>query len=67
MASYARTIIINIYPFESQRRVFSTFDNSFYFKIRREHQKISYERHAYESVDVRSLFWVTFKASLLRD
>ena len=34
------------------------YDQNFYFKIRREHQKNSYERRAYESVDVRSLFWV---------
>ena len=27
------------YPFESQRRVYSTFDQNFDFKIRREHQK----------------------------
>ena len=38
--------------------VFSTFDQNFDFKIRREHKKYSYERRAYESVDVRSLFWV---------
>ena len=44
------------YPFGSQHRVFSTFDKNFYFKIRRENQKNSYERRAYESVDVRSLF-----------
>ena len=30
----------------------------FDFKIRREHKKNSYERCAYESVDVRSPFWV---------
>ena len=35
-----------------------TFDQNVYFKIRRENQKISYERRAYESVDVRSPFWV---------
>ena len=38
--------------------MFSTFDQNFDFKIRREHQKNSYERRAYESVDVRSLFRV---------
>ena len=36
--------------------VFSTFNQNFDFKIRRDHQKIFYDRHAYESVDVRSLF-----------
>ena len=29
-----------------------------YFNIKRGHQNISYVRRAYESVDVRSLFWV---------
>ena len=42
----------------SQRKVFFTFDQIFDFKIRREHQKTSYECRAYESVDFRSLFWV---------
>ena len=41
----------------SQRRVYFTIAQNFYFKIRREHQNICYERRAYESVDVRSLFW----------
>ena len=41
-----------VYPFESQLRIFSTFDQNFDFKIRKDHQKISYERHVYESVDV---------------
>ena len=50
-------IYIYIYIY-TQNRVFSTFDQNFDFKIRREHQKNSYERSAYESVDVRSLFWV---------
>ena len=36
----------------------NTLDQNFYFKIRKEHQKNSYERRAYESVDIRSLFWV---------
>ena len=45
-------------PIESQRRVFSTFDQNFDFKIKRDHKKNSYKRRAYESVDVRSLFWV---------
>ena len=36
----------------------STFDQNFDFKLKRDHQKISYERRAYESVDVRNLFWV---------
>ena len=47
-----------IYPLEPQRRVFSTFDQNFDFKIRREHQKNYNERRAYELVDVRSLFRV---------
>ena len=45
-------------PFESQGRVFFTFDQNFDFKIRRDHQKNFFEPRAYESVDVRSLFWV---------
>ena len=63
---------IYIYPFESHRRLFSTFDQNFDFKIRWDMaslsylklvmdgsiKKFSYERRAYESVDVRSLFWV---------
>ena len=32
-----------LYPFGSQRRVFFAFDQNFNFKIRREHQKNSYE------------------------
>ena len=46
------------YSFGSQRSVFSTFDQIFNWKIRRKHQKIFYECRAYESVDVRILFWV---------
>ena len=52
------SIYIYMYTFDSERRVFCTFDQNFDFKIRREHQKISYKRRAYESVDVRSLFWI---------
>ena len=37
---------------------YSTFDNNFDFKIRREYQKVSCERRVCESVDVESLFWV---------
>ena len=48
----------SLYPFGSQRKVFSTFDQNFDFKKGREHKKNSYERRAYEPVDVRSLFWV---------
>ena len=51
------------YPFEFQRTIFSTFDQNPDFKIRRDHQKISYEHRAYESVDVRSLFWVVSRMS----
>ena len=51
-------IALSLYPFESQRRAYSTFVRNFDFKTRREHKKNSYERRAYESVDVRSLFWV---------
>ena len=29
-----------LYPFGSQRRLYSTFHQKFYFKIRREHKKI---------------------------
>ena len=39
--------------------VYSTFDQKFDFKIRRDHpKKKSYEGRVYESVDVRSPFWV---------
>ena len=48
----------SIYHVESLRRVFSTFEKKIDFKIRREHQKISYERRAYESVVVTRLFLV---------
>ena len=54
-----KSVCGTLYPFESHRRLYSTFYQNFDFKIRREHQKISYERRVYESVDVRSLFWVT--------
>ena len=37
-------------------RVHSTFDQNFDFKIKREHQKKSYERRAYKLVDIRSIF-----------
>ena len=32
-----------------------TFDQNFNFNLRRDHQKNSYERRAYESVDEKSL------------
>ena len=34
---------------------YRTFDQNFNFNIRRDHQKNSYERRAYESVDEKSL------------
>ena len=34
---------------------YSKFDQHFYFKTGRDHQKISYERRVYESADIRSL------------
>ena len=40
-AFYAYAISLFAYPFESQRRVYSRFDQNFDFKIRREHEKIS--------------------------
>ena len=52
------------YPFESQRRVFSTFDQNFDFKIRRDHQKSSYERRAYESVDVIGAYFGLYPIGL---
>ena len=33
-----------------------TFTKNFDFDLRRDHQKISYERRAYESVDDKSLY-----------
>ena len=39
---------------------FSSFDQNFDFKIKRNHQNISYERRAYESVDVTSLLGLYF-------
>ena len=36
-------------------RVYSTCDQNFDFKIRREHQKNVLDRRAYESIDGRSL------------
>ena len=50
--------LYELYPFGSQRKVCSSFDQNFDFKIRRIAKKISYE-----SVDVRSLFWVIFHKS----
>ena len=38
--------------------VYSTLDQNFDFRIRSDHQKISYECRAYESVEVMSLFKV---------
>ena len=39
---------------------YSMFVQNFYFQIRRDHQKISYERCVYESTDIRNLFLVIF-------
>ena len=36
----------------------STFDPNFNFNLRRDYQKIFYERRAHESVDEKSLCWV---------
>ena len=56
---YTDVILISYkYPFESQRRVFSRFDQNFDIKIRRKHQQNFLWARAYESVDVRSVFWV---------
>ena len=48
--------IIN--PFWYQRRVFSTYDQNFVSEKRREHQEHFSWALCYESVEVRSLFWV---------
>ena len=37
----------------AQRPKYRTFDLNFNFNLRRDHQKIPYERRAYESVDVK--------------
>ena len=50
--------MFSLHPFGSQRRVYSTYDQNFEFKIRRDHQKKSYECHVYEPVDIRSLYRV---------
>ena len=47
---------LKIFPFGP--RVFSTFDQNFDFKIRREHPKNFLWARTYKSEDVRSLFWV---------
>ena len=39
-------------PFRDE---FVTYCQNFDFKIRRDHENISYERHDYESVDEKSL------------
>ena len=44
-----------VLQFASQRHLQRTFDLNFNFKIRRDHQKISYERSDYESVDEKTL------------
>ena len=47
------------YPFESQRRVFSTFDQNFDFKIRRDHQKnFLWAPRLWVGRRYRSLLWV---------
>ena len=49
---------IDLHPFGSQRRLYSTFDQNFDLKIRRDQAKIPYERRVNESVDDdRSLSW----------
>ena len=40
----------------AQRPKYRTFDQNFNFNLRRDHQKNSYERRAYESVDEKSLY-----------
>ena len=45
-------------PLSPSVEYFLHFINILILKIRRDHQKNSYERRAYESVDVRSLFCV---------
>ena len=44
-----------MYPFGSQRRLYSTFDQNLDIEIRRYHLKTFLECRVYESVDVRSL------------
>ena len=39
----------------AQRPNYRTFDQNFIFNLRRDHEKNSYERRAYESVDEKSL------------
>ena len=59
-------LVTTLYPFGSQRIVFSTFDQNFYFKIIRDHQKNYYERRAYESVAYFGLYPINLrKAELL--
>ena len=53
-------------PLTPQREEYSMFEQNFDFKIRNDHQKISYEHRVYESVDVRSLFWLSLRKALLR-
>ena len=36
---------------------YGTFSQKFYFNLRRDHQKNSYDRRDYESVDEKSLSW----------
>ena len=44
-----------IYPICAQRTQYCTFGENFHFNLRRDPQKISYERRDYESVDEKSI------------
>ena len=59
-SNFSHSTGLALYPFESQRRLYSTFDQNFNFKMRRDHKKkiIKNFHQLHESVDVRSLFWV---------
>ena len=46
-----------INPFKAQEETGVTFHRNFNSMLRRDLQKISYERRAYESVDEKSLSW----------
>ena len=54
----AQTAEEHYYPFAPIVEYSLHLTKIFYFKIRREHQKIFHQRRAYESVDVRTLFRV---------
>ena len=56
MKLVSKTIGENMFqPFQSQWSLFWTTTKNFNLSLRRDHQKISYERRAYESVDDKSL------------